>query len=69
MTRGSSEGSSKGKTDYSSASIYRSGRDVAPSDLSNTTANTSILGREVSGMSAALQRRHAKVDNRQTPDD
>lgn len=52
----------------SSGNLYRSGKENATSGMSSTTTGTSILGREVSGMSAALERRQQKTDQRATPD-
>jgi len=53
----------------SSGHLYRSGKENTTSGMSSTTTGTSILGRDIPGMSAALERRHLKIDHRATPDD
>lgn len=52
-----------------SGGLYRSGKENTTSGMSSTTTGTSILGRDIPGMSAALERRHQKIDHRATPDD
>ena len=49
--------------------FYRSGRENTISGMSTSTTGTSILGRDISGMSAAMERRHAKIDQRITAAD
>lgn len=53
----------------STGGLYRSGKENTTSGMSSTTTGTSILGRDIPGMSAALERRHQKIDHRATPDD
>lgn len=52
----------------SSGGLYRSGKENAASGKSNTTTGTSILGRELSGMSAVIDRRIEKMNRRAAPD-
>ncbi len=49
--------------------LYQSGKENTTSGISTTTTGSSILGREIPGMSAALERRHQKIDQRASPDD
>ena len=53
----------------SSGGLYRSGKENTGSGTSTTTTGTSILGRDIPGMSAALERRHARIDHRITASD
>jgi hypothetical protein len=62
----SGKASAAGRT---SGDLYRSGKENTTSGMSISTTSTSILGRDISGMSAALERRHQKIDQRATPDD
>ena len=69
-SRSSGEVDEMHATDTPATGLYQSGKENSISGMSATTTNTSILGRETSGMAAALERRrHARVDHRVTAED
>ena len=53
----------------SSGGLYRSGKENSTSGMSTVTSGSGRLGREIPGMSAALERRHARIDHRLTAND
>jgi len=68
-TRSRSETGDTPRAGSSSTGLYRSGKENATSNMSTSTTGTIMLGRDIPGMQAALDRRHARVDHRRTAED